>query len=82
MNTSWITFFGAILGTIFGLMETFGYLMGQVECAGAKLERRFVAFEKIRNVVRGRKRIFDLFNVIAKKRVKFTNRKIVGFTDI
>ena len=56
--------------------------MGQVECAGAKLERRFVAFEKIRNVVRGRKRIFDLFNVIAKKRVKFTNRKIVGFTDI
>ena len=82
LNTSWITFFGAILGTIFGLMETFGSLMAQVECIGGKLERKFLALQKIRKVVRERKRIFGFFNIIPKKRIKFTNRKVVGFTDI
>ena len=80
LNNGWISFFGALLGTIFGLMESFCSFMGTVEGIVEKFERRFLSLNNFSRVVEDRKKIFAFFDIFWKK-AKYADRRVIGSTE-
>ena len=54
---NWVAFFGALLGTVFGLMESFGSLMGFSESIVDKIDGKFQRSKLISRLMNERKNI-------------------------
>jgi hypothetical protein len=82
LNNNWITFFGALLGTIFGLLESVGSLMGLFEGFVDKIESKINQNQKMKEIFGQRRKILLLFNVIWKnQKKKVKGFKVLNFTD-
>ena len=71
---NWVAFFGTLLGTIFGLLESFGSLMGFCERLVDKIEGKLERSRLVTKIMKERKNIssfmedLNYFDVIRREK--------------
>ena len=62
IKSTWMIFFAALVGSIFGVMQSFGALMSFTEKYLEKLKKKRVEKINIETVKKARKALFDSFD--------------------